>query len=313
MRGLRQQVADYLHLRRAIGFGLREHERLLNQFLDYLELVGATTLTTEDAVIWARSPKGASVAWHAARLSVIRGFAEWARAFDPAIQVPPPGVLPLRTTRATPFLYSFDDVTALLHAAGDLAPTKRAATYQTLVGLLWVTGIRIGEAIGADVADLDLAGGGLDRGARQVRQAPSPPAPPKHRRSPVGLSGDAAGSSGCRSVTAAGVPSRRPPALQHDPPHLQHTRIPHPIGGFRLSNGKTEIKDIIEDGDKVCIRWRFTGTHTGSFMGTPASGNNVSMQGIEIHRIDDGKIAEGWTTVDLVALMMQIGAIPPPD
>jgi integrase len=55
------------------------------------------------------------------------------------------------------FLYSSEQITALLTAAGDLAPPLRAATYQTLIGLLTTTGIRIGEAIAADVTDLDAA------------------------------------------------------------------------------------------------------------------------------------------------------------
>ena len=58
------------------------------------------------------------------------------------------------------------------------------------------------------------------------------------------------------------------------------------------------------------MRWRFTGTHAGDFMGTPASGNSVSVQGMEFWRMRDGRIAEAWTTVDLLALMMQVGAIP---
>lgn len=106
--------------------------------------------------------------------------------------------------------------------------------------------------------------------------------------------------------------------------YLDHDPMPGTAGGVEgvvqqiqiltgaFSDNNTEVHDVIEDGDKVCIRWTFTGTHTGDFMGTPASGNKVSIQGIEIHRIADGKIAEGWTTVDLIALMMQIGAIPTP-
>ena len=92
MSRLREQVADYLRLRRSLGYKLVEHERFLNQFLDYLEKQEATTITAENAVAWARLPVGANPRWHGARLSAVRGFAAWAHAFDPDIQVPPTGL-----------------------------------------------------------------------------------------------------------------------------------------------------------------------------------------------------------------------------
>lgn len=161
MNRLREQVADYLRLRRSLGYKLVEHERFLNQFLDYLETIQATMITAENALAWAKLPAGVSSRWHGVRLSAVRGFAAWARAFDPDIQLPPTGLLPMRTARATPYLYSDDQVRALMDAAAGLAPQVRAATFQTLIGLLVVTGMRAGEAIRADVTDLDLDGGTL--------------------------------------------------------------------------------------------------------------------------------------------------------
>lgn len=98
-RLLRRHVADYLRVRRSLGYRLVEHERFLNQFMDYLEQTHATTITAEHALAWATLPIGANPRWHGARLSAVRGFAAWARAFDPNIQVPPAGLLPMRTTR----------------------------------------------------------------------------------------------------------------------------------------------------------------------------------------------------------------------
>lgn len=152
----RARAAQYLALRRALGHRLVEVERLLDQFLDYLEQVGASMITVEQALAWSRLPAGGSPAWHATRLSAVRGFAAWLHTFDPEVQVPPRGLLPLRTTRATPYLYSPQQVAALMAAAGDLSPAEWARTMQTLIGLLWVTGMRIGEALSATVADLDL-------------------------------------------------------------------------------------------------------------------------------------------------------------
>lgn len=157
MNGLRVQVTDYLRLRRSLGYKLVEHERFLGQFLDYLDQVQATTMTVEHELTWARLPAGVSPRWHAARLSAVRGFASWAHAFDPIVEVPPRGLLPLRTSRATPYLYSTNDISALLDAAARLVPRLRAATFQTLIGLVSVTGMRAGEVIRADIADLDLS------------------------------------------------------------------------------------------------------------------------------------------------------------
>lgn len=161
MSRLRRYAADYLRLRRSLGYKLVEHERFLNQFLDYLERGRATTITAENALAWATLPVGTSPRWHGGRLSAVRGFARWAHAFDADIQVPPTGVLPMRTERATPYLYSDHQIDALMSAAAGLAPAVRAATFQTLIGLLAVTGMRAGEAVRADLADLDLDGGTL--------------------------------------------------------------------------------------------------------------------------------------------------------
>lgn len=161
MSGLREHLTDYLRLRRSLGYKLVEHERFLNQFLDYLEKIQAATITAENAVAWAKLPATANPRWHGTRLSAVRGFAAWAQAFEPEIQVPPTGLLPMGSTRATPYLYSEAQIAALMNAAGDLVPSVRAATFQTLLGLLAVTGMRVGEAIRADVGDLDLDPGTL--------------------------------------------------------------------------------------------------------------------------------------------------------
>lgn len=161
MSRLREQVDDYLRLRRSLGYKLVEHERFLNQYLDYLEQSPATTITAENAVAWAKLPTGVNPRWHGVRLSAVRGFAAWAQPFDPDIQVPPAGSLPLRSTRATPYLYSQDQIRALMNAAAALTPQVMAATFQTLIGLLAVTGMRAGEATRADVTDLDLTAGTL--------------------------------------------------------------------------------------------------------------------------------------------------------
>ncbi|MEP6651320.1 MAG: tyrosine-type recombinase/integrase [Lapillicoccus sp.] len=158
---MHEQVDDYLRLRRSLGYKLVEQERFLKQFVDYLEKNQANTITAENALTWARLPAGASPRWHATRLSAVRGFAVWAQAFDADIQVPPTGLLRTSPTRATPYLYSEDQVRALMNAAGRLVPATRSATFTTLIGLLAATGMRAGEALRANLTDLNLDAGTL--------------------------------------------------------------------------------------------------------------------------------------------------------
>ncbi len=156
MRTLRDSLVDYLTMRRALGYKLRRHQKLLAQFADYLDGIEAARITVENAVAWARLPTNGSVTWWASRLSIARGFAIYLHTLDPAHQVPPADVLPYRSHHATPYLYSDQDIRALITAADTLRFPLRAATYKTLIGLLAVTGMRIGEAISLDCDDLDL-------------------------------------------------------------------------------------------------------------------------------------------------------------
>jgi integrase len=158
---LRQALDDYLTLRRALGYQLIRSEKLLNQFLDFLERDDAAAVTAARALSWARLPADASVHWWAQRLSVVRGFATYLCALDPHTEIPPPDLLPSRPTRANPYLYSDGDIAALLAATTSLRMPQRQATYRTLIGLLAVPGMRVGEAIRLDLDDIDFPRGVL--------------------------------------------------------------------------------------------------------------------------------------------------------
>lgn len=165
MSRLHDALADYLSVRRAMGYKLIRTGGLLAQFIAYLDDLDVDTITIEHALAWATLPAQSSLDWQAQRLSVVRGFASWMSALDPATEVPPTDLLPRRTHRPTPYLYSKDDIARLLAACAMLRPQRRAATYHTLVGLLAVTGMRIGEAIRLDRSDVDV-----DAGLLLVRQ-----------------------------------------------------------------------------------------------------------------------------------------------
>jgi len=156
---LRRAVDDYLVLRRALGFKLADTARILGRFVEYAEAAGATTVTTELAVAWATEPTLRSAGQASRRLEMVRGFAEHLAAFDPSVEVPPEGLLPPRARPPEPYLYSDADIEALLAAARSLDHPMRAATYETLFGLLAVTGMRIGEGIALHRGDVDLQEG----------------------------------------------------------------------------------------------------------------------------------------------------------
>jgi integrase len=160
MSPLRKALADYLKVRRSLGCRLARPEKLLAQFIIYLEDAGAETVTTAHALAWAMLPAG-NPSWHALRLSAVRGFATYLHTIDPSAEVPPANLIPWRPCRATPYLYSATDIAALIAAAASLRFPLRAATYQTLIGLLAVTGMRVGEAIRLDRPDADLDAGVL--------------------------------------------------------------------------------------------------------------------------------------------------------
>jgi len=160
MIAVREAVADYLTIRRALGFKLVEHERLLTDLAVFLEQAGAGTLSTELAVTWAARTRGTE-GHKAARLSVARGFAGYLRTLDAATEVPPTGLFLHRKRYAVPYLYSDEEIGALLTAAAALRPPLRAASHYTLIGLLAVAGMRIGEALRLDRSDVDMQTGVL--------------------------------------------------------------------------------------------------------------------------------------------------------
>ena len=156
MSTLRQAAVEYLEMRRSLGYKLQRQGQMLLDFAGYLDIAGETTITTEAALAWATRPASAGPVYWQRRLSVVRGFAAHYKTLDPASEVPPAGLLPAPGGRSTPYLYSRDEIAALVHAAGILARPLQAATYQALISLLAVTGLRIGEAIRLTSGEIDL-------------------------------------------------------------------------------------------------------------------------------------------------------------
>jgi site-specific recombinase XerD len=152
---LRRKLNDYLALRRALGFKLEHPAQLLSRFVDYLERRRASYITIEHALAWAKQPPSGHPSWWAERLGAIRCFAEHIKALDPRTEIPARDLLPHVPCRAIPYLYSAEDTLRIIDAARSQLSPFRAHTYVAIVGLLWSTGMRIGEVISLDRADVD--------------------------------------------------------------------------------------------------------------------------------------------------------------
>jgi integrase/recombinase XerD len=165
---IRQAVERYLRVRRALGYKLLVEGRMLAQFAAFLDERGQDHVTTNAALQWATGPAGADPQWWAARLSVVRGFARFQAGFDNRTEIPPAGLLGRTgTQRQAPYLYSQQEIAALLRAARGMRCTMRAATFESFIGLMASTGMRTGEAMGLDRDHVDLEGGMLTvRGAK---------------------------------------------------------------------------------------------------------------------------------------------------
>ncbi|MEV2226788.1 tyrosine-type recombinase/integrase [Nocardia vinacea] len=158
MSGLRRAAEDYLAMRRALGFKLTTQAAQLMSFVGYCESAGTDRITSELALEWATTTRSGSChdAYLARRLMTVRIFARHYQTLDPDSEVPPEDALPHHKCRIAPYLYSPAQIAALIDAAGQLRPPLRAATWQTLIGLLAVTGMRKREACRLDDEHVDL-------------------------------------------------------------------------------------------------------------------------------------------------------------
>lgn len=159
-RSLSQAVQTYLQERRQLGFALKEDGWMLHGLVDYAAQQGHRgPLTTKLAVAWAQAPAHAQPRWWARRLETVGRFAVYWKALDPRVERPPTGLFGPSGGRRAVHLYTPSERTLLLQAAGRLGP--KAATFQTLLGLLAVTGMRIGEALRLRHHDIDWTAGTL--------------------------------------------------------------------------------------------------------------------------------------------------------
>src|SRR5262245_49730936 len=103
--------------------------------------------------------------------------------------------------------------------------------------------------------------------------------------------------------------------------HTQHGTIVHGTAGVKqfvaqylsaFADAQSVVEDQVAEGDRVVVRLTFTGTHTGSWMGIPPTGKPVTVRGMALYRLQDGKIVEQWTIGDTLGLLQQLGAVALP-
>lgn len=163
MTTLCRAIEDYLSMRHSLGFKLRCQGALLRRFGTFAQDRGAEYVSVSLALDWANQPPGQKLATRAERMKAVRIFARFQQAIDPRTEVPPFGLLPYRPSRAQPYLYSDREIGHLLQLTQRLRSTRgvRPLAYKCLLGLLSVSGLRIGEALALLRQDVDLDAGVL--------------------------------------------------------------------------------------------------------------------------------------------------------
>ena len=108
------------------------------------------------------------------------------------------------------------------------------------------------------------------------------------------------------------------------PDYVEHDPLPGQGGGLEglkeratmLKDGlavRFTIEDVIQDGDKLVVRWTNSGTHVGEFLGIPPTNKSFSVAGIDIYRLEGGRLAEHWHVIDQLSMLQQLGLLPAPE
>ncbi|HLZ54809.1 MAG TPA: tyrosine-type recombinase/integrase [Verrucomicrobiae bacterium] len=157
MKTLSHHLDDYLQLRRQLGYKMQEAGFLLRNFVRFAEQKGAGVIRAKLALQWAAQPN-IKPAQSGSRLGVVRRFAEYLSAYDARTEVPPQKLLPYHFCRRDPYHYTDENVCQLVNAAWQINPASqiKGPTFGTVLGLLAVTGMRVGEALALDDGDVDF-------------------------------------------------------------------------------------------------------------------------------------------------------------
>ncbi len=155
---LTQAVDFYLQTRRRFGFALVQTGVELRSFVRYTQNIGHTgPLTAGLAADWAKLPRRCHPGYWAYRLGIARRFAEFWRAYEPRTEIPDRNGFSQRYRRRPVHIFSPEELKKLMEASAQLDRVHRfrGSTFRILVGLLYGTGLRIGEALNLRDQDID--------------------------------------------------------------------------------------------------------------------------------------------------------------
>jgi integrase len=140
---------------------MKEAKRELPKFVSFLRHHKMKSITTMMALQWATQPKTENTRYWAQRLTLVRGFAKYLSSIVSRTEIPPPGLLRYGNGRRKPYIYTDDDIRRILEGIIDADSPRRihAKTYSTLLGLLFVTGMRLSEVLNLNDNDVDLTEG----------------------------------------------------------------------------------------------------------------------------------------------------------
>ena len=175
MTTLSDRLVEYLDHRRRFGYRPTETTAaVLRRFSAFADDFGAESITTELFLEWRKQFKAPSDVTWGCNLSHVRGFAKWLHCVDPRTEVPSVDLIRRGSRRPRPYIYTEEELARIVQHAAKL-PSRRglnAWTFSTLFGLIAVTGLRLGEALGLEEADVNLDEGGTDHHTHEESRVP---------------------------------------------------------------------------------------------------------------------------------------------
>lgn len=155
---LMASVKRYIALRRELGYGLLQADRLLTAYAEFAERQGDTHVSVSTAVAWATAASTPGTRY--VRLNAVVLLARYLHAEDARHEIPPARLFPPPQGRLMPYIYSAEELSRIVAAAAKLPRTYplRRTTYATLFGLIASTGLRISEALNIRLSDVQPDG-----------------------------------------------------------------------------------------------------------------------------------------------------------
>lgn len=163
MSALSEELDRYLSIRRSLGYTLSTDERILRKFVAFADTENSAHVSAALFLRWKDVFGKANNHTWAHRLGAVRVFSQWLHVLDTRHEVPLQSLIPSRTRRPHPYIYSEDEIQRIVQAAAELPSTNgiRPLTCSTLFGLIAVTGLRVSEALALNANDVDLESGVL--------------------------------------------------------------------------------------------------------------------------------------------------------